>query len=45
VLNRLAGRIDDETMRSLNYQVDRKDNPRRARDVAREFLRKARLID
>ena len=45
ILNRLAGRIDDETMRSLNYQVDRKDNPRRARDVAREFLRKARLID
>ena len=38
LLNRLAGRLDDGTMQKLNYAVDRKDNPRRARDVAREFL-------
>ena len=44
LLNRLAGRIDDETMRKLNYQVDRKENPRRARDVARDFLRSCGLL-
>lgn len=44
VLGRLGGRIDDATMQRLNYQVDRKDNPRRARDVAREFLLAEGLI-
>jgi glycine betaine/choline ABC-type transport system substrate-binding protein len=44
LLNQLGGLIDDETMQQLNYQVDRKDNPRRARDVAREFLIEQGLI-
>ena len=44
VLGRLGGRIDDAAMQRLNYQVDRKDNPRRARDVAREFLLAEKLI-
>jgi len=41
-LNRLGGRISDEAMRRLNYQVDEKG--RRASDVAREFLLKGGLI-
>jgi glycine betaine/choline ABC-type transport system substrate-binding protein len=44
LLNRLAGRIDDQTMQKLNYQVDRKDEPRRARDVARDFLQGCGLL-
>jgi osmoprotectant transport system permease protein len=36
VLQRLAGRISDETMRRLNYEMDGKG--RKASDVAREFL-------
>lgn len=36
VLKRLAGRISDETMRRLNYEMDGKG--RKAPDVAREFL-------
>ena len=44
VLNRLAGRLDDATMRRLNYQVDRRDDPRKAADVARAFLRREGLI-
>jgi osmoprotectant transport system permease protein len=42
VLNRLHGRIDDETMRRLNFEVARRQRP--AADVAREFLRKNGLI-
>lgn len=44
LLNKLAGLIDDATMQQLNYQVDRQDNPRRARDVACEFLVEQGLI-
>jgi glycine betaine/choline ABC-type transport system substrate-binding protein len=44
VLNRLGGKIDDQTMQQLNYQVDRKDNARRAADVARDFLRREGLL-
>ena len=44
VLNRLAGKLDNRTMQELNLQVDRKDNPRQARDVAREFLVRSGLI-
>ena len=44
LLNRLAGRIDDRTMQKLNYEVDRKENPRRVRDVARDFLERCGLI-
>ena len=35
-LNQLAGKISDETMQSLNFQVDEKG--RKAENVAREFL-------
>jgi len=44
LLNKLAGLIDDATMQQLNYQVDRQDNPRRAGDVACEFLVEHGLI-
>ena len=44
ILNRLAGKLDNRTMQTLNLQVDRKDNPRQARDVAREFLVASGLI-
>ena len=44
LLNRLASRIDDQTMQKLNYQVDRKESPRRVRDVAREFLQSCGLL-
>ncbi|MDY7011392.1 MAG: glycine betaine ABC transporter substrate-binding protein [Planctomycetota bacterium] len=44
ILNRLANKLNNETMRKLNLQVDREDNPRRARDVARDFLIDASLI-
>jgi len=36
ILERLAGKLPDETMRRLNYQVD--GEGRKAADVAREFL-------
>jgi osmoprotectant transport system permease protein len=42
VLNRLKGKINDETMRQLNYQVARERRPEA--EVAREFLRKQKLI-
>jgi osmoprotectant transport system permease protein len=42
VLNRLHGRIDDDTMRRLNYQVARERRPEAA--VAREFLLKQGLL-
>ncbi len=44
VLESLSGRIDDRTMQELNYKVDRKENPMRARQVAREFLLEQGLI-
>jgi osmoprotectant transport system permease protein len=42
VLNRLGGRLDDETMRRLNLEVDRHQRDPKA--VAREFLARAGLI-
>ncbi|NIU58930.1 MAG: hypothetical protein GWN67_21870 [Phycisphaerae bacterium] len=36
ILNQLAGKISDETMQNLNFQVD--DRGRKAENVAREFL-------
>ena len=38
ILNRLAGKLDNETMQKLNLQVDREEDPRQAREVARDFL-------
>jgi osmoprotectant transport system permease protein len=43
VLNRLAGRIDDQVMRGLNYEVA--FNKRSEGEVAREFLLKVGLVD
>jgi osmoprotectant transport system permease protein len=43
ILNRLAGTLDTETMRKLNYEVDEKG--RKAVDVARDFLVEQKLID
>jgi osmoprotectant transport system permease protein len=43
ILNRLAGKISDQTMQRLNYEVDEKG--RKARRVAREFLTLQGLID
>ncbi|MFW6153606.1 MAG: glycine betaine ABC transporter substrate-binding protein [Planctomycetota bacterium] len=45
LLNRLAGKLDDATMQSLNLQVDRERKPRKASAVARDFLVDAGLID
>lgn len=45
VLNRLADRIDAKTMRALNLEVDRRENPRKPAHVARDFLIRAGLID
>ena len=42
VLNRLAGALDDDTMRALNYEVD--EHKRDAADVAREFLKREGLL-
>jgi osmoprotectant transport system permease protein len=42
VLNRLKGKIDDESMRRLNYQVARERRPEAA--VVREFLLKKGLV-
>ncbi len=44
ILDRLAGKLDDATMRGLNLQVDREDSPRKASSVARDFLVSAGLI-
>ncbi len=41
-LNRLGGRISDETMRQMNYEVD--EGRRTAADVAREFLVSENLV-
>lgn len=41
-LNRLAGKISNETMQSLNFQVDEKG--RKAENVAREFLISSGLV-
>ncbi len=42
ILNRLAGKLSDETMRKLNYEVD--EGNRKAADVALEFLLSEGLI-
>lgn len=42
ILNRLAGKISNETMQKLNYKVDGKG--RKPADVAREFLVSEELI-
>jgi osmoprotectant transport system permease protein len=42
IMNRLAGKIDEATMRRLNHEVDGKH--RRPEDVAREFLTTSGLI-
>jgi osmoprotectant transport system permease protein len=42
ILDKLAGKISDETMQNLNFQVDEKS--RRAEDVARGFLVLNKLI-
>ena len=44
ILNRLAGTLDDATMRELNLQVDRENDPRKASAVARDFLVSGGLI-
>jgi glycine betaine/choline ABC-type transport system substrate-binding protein len=41
-LNALAGRINSDTMRRLNAEVDRKGRP--PRQVAREFLKSIGLL-
>ena len=38
ILNHLAGKLNDATMRELNLQVDREKNPQKASTVARDFL-------
>ena len=43
VLNRLGGRIDDRTMRRMNYQVA--VEKRSEAEVARTFLRDQGLLD
>jgi len=45
ILNRLGGAMPDETMRTLNLQVDREEDPRRAASVARDFLVSKGLIE
>lgn len=42
ILNGLAGKMSDEAMRSMNYDVD--DKGRKAADVAREFLVSQEII-
>ena len=42
ILNQLGGKITDEEMREMNYQVDYED--RSANDVAREYLEEQGLI-
>lgn len=42
VLNRLAGKIDNEIMAQMNYEVD--ENHRSPRDVAADFLREQALV-
>jgi len=44
MLNQLAGKLDDETMRELNLQIDREKDPRKASAVARDFLVASDLI-
>ncbi len=43
ILERLAGKINNESMQSLNFEVD--EGGKKAEDVAREFLLSAGLID
>lgn len=44
ILNRLAGKLDDDTIRRLNLEVDRQQDPRKASDAARDFLVAGSLI-
>lgn len=44
ILNRLAGKLDNRTIQRLNLKVDRKDDSRQARDVAKDFLIRNGLI-
>jgi glycine betaine/choline ABC-type transport system substrate-binding protein len=41
ILSELSGKISDTEMRNMNYAVDAQHRP--ARDVARDFLQKAKL--
>ncbi len=41
ILSQLSGKISDTEMRNMNYEVDAQHRP--ARDVAADFLRRARL--
>ncbi|MFC1521828.1 glycine betaine ABC transporter substrate-binding protein [Elusimicrobiota bacterium] len=43
ILNKLSGKINDDTMQKLNYAVDEKG--RKASEVAKEFLIANKLID
>ncbi|MFD1037872.1 ABC transporter permease/substrate-binding protein [Virgibacillus byunsanensis] len=43
ILNKLGGKITDEEMREMNYQVDYED--REPREVAREFLTEQGIIE
>lgn len=43
VLNKLAGKITDEEMRTMNYEVDYKD--RAAEDIARDYLESQNLLE
>lgn len=43
IINQLAGRIDDETMMQMNYEVD--EEGRTASEVAREFLNEEGLLN
>lgn len=43
IINQLAGRIDDETMMQMNYEVD--EEGRTASEVAREFLSEEGLLN
>lgn len=45
VLARLGGKISNQRMQALNYEATRKDDPRRAEDIARDFLVEAGLIE
>lgn len=43
ILNRLSGRLSNQTMRGLNFQVD--EHGRKAREVARQFLESEGLLE
>ena len=43
ILNKLSGKIDEETMINLNYQVD--EEGKTPEDVAHDFLVEQKLIN